>query len=580
MKAFDTVARPCKVLSTFLLGAMISKQFAKGGTLPEIEWQKSHADTNSIAKAFRTKDKGIFVAGLSGVNLGGFGSYDYWALDLDARGNLLWQKYFGGTGADFLGGHDTSFIQSAYQTSDGGFILGGDSTSTVSGNKTSSKYGGQDFWLVKTDALGAKVWENSFGGLSNDLFNSVRTSTDGGFLVCGETYSGVEGNKATGNFGSGDYWILKLNANGGKVWESIFGGTARDALLFAEPIQDGGCILAGYSGSGIGGNKTVANFGSWNFWLIKVDRDGKKVWEKVYGGTGTDLPNNLLPTPDGGFIITGVSNSAKSGNKNSDGFGLNDFWLVRIDSNGNKLWDRSFGGSATESSPVLLQTPDGGFLVGGQSASGISGNKTTANFGSTDYWVIKLDGNGDKIWEQDFGGSGQDILSSLQTTSDGGYLLGGTSTSGISGNKTTPAFGPSFYWIVKITSAGEKDWEGSFGGGNGEGLTTTFQTEDEGFVLVGESRSGIGGNKTTPEPGCWIIKLKGNSPVLISDLSEGKLVISWPDWASQYSLESKPAFSPGFDWATVAIGLTNKNATNYVAIPPALESQFFRLRGD
>ena len=174
-------------------------------------------------------------------------------------------------------------------------------------------------------------------------------------------------------------------------------------------------------------------------------------WDKSFGGTGYDYLNSLQQTSDGGYIIGGYSDSGKSDTKTDDGFGSSDYWVVKLDANGVRQWDKSFGGSDYDVLQSLQQTSDGGYVLGGYSLSGASGNKTNnANFGASDYWVVKLDADGNRQWDQIYGGSGDDQLQSLQQTSDGGYILGGQPFSGASGNKTSESFGGLDHWVVKL----------------------------------------------------------------------------------------------------------------------------------
>ena len=158
-----------------------------------------------------------------------------------------------------------------------------------------------------------------------------------------------------------------------------------------------------------------------------------------------------------------------------------------------KQWDARFGGNGHDRLYSMQQTSDGGYILGGYSYSGISGDKTQVLQGGNDYWIVKVNTNGVKEWDANFGGSGFDLLYSLQQTSDGGYILGGYSNSGISGDKTQVSQGDNDYWIVKVNSSGVKEWDARFGGGSYDQLTSIQQTNDGGYILGGYSNSGISG---------------------------------------------------------------------------------------
>src|SRR5262249_16268409 len=156
--------------------------------------------------------------------------------------------------------------------------------------------------------------------------------------------------------------------------------------------------------------------------------------------------------------------SLPSGVKSSANYGSADYWVVRLDSNGNKLWDQSYGGSGNDSLYSLQQTSDGGFIMGGPSSSTPAANKTSLNFGNSDFWLVRIDANGTKLWDQSYGGIGYDALFSVRQTTDGGFILGGYSSSTPSGTKTTPNYGDNDYWVVRLDANGNQLWEQTLGG--------------------------------------------------------------------------------------------------------------------
>ena len=415
---------------------------------------------------------------------------------------IQWQQSFGGGGSEF-----GTVVR---QTSDGGYVVGGYSESAASGNKTSAGFGLGDYWVVKLDANGSNQWDRSFGGSDSDVLNSLQQTSDGGYILGGWSVSDVSGNKTSANFGGEDYWLVKLDANGIKQWDKSFGGSSNDVLSSLQQTTDGGYILGGSSYSGISGNKTSAGFGDRDYWVVKVDANGDKQWDKSFGGTNYDRLLCIQQTADGGYIVGGYSRSGASGNKTSVAFGADDYWVMKLDANGNKEWDKSFGGSNPDLLFCLQQTSDGGYVLGGLSSSAPSGNKTSAGFGLDDYWVVKLDLNGNKQWDRSFGGTNDDWLNSLQQTVDGGYILGGYSASGVSGNKTGANFGGEDYWLVKLDSTGNKQWDKSFGGTGDDELFGLQQTSDGAYILAGASYSATSGNKASPGFGdedYWVIKL-------------------------------------------------------------------------
>jgi hypothetical protein len=344
-----------------------------------------------------------------------------------------WVKTFGGSG------NDEGY--SVQQTSDGGFILVGTTRSFGAG--------GPDVWLIKTDAEGNKLWEKTFGGIRDDRGHSVQQTSDGGFIVVGDT----------GSFGAGwgDVWLIKTDANGNKLWDRTFGGSFADWGSSVQQTSDGGFIIVGNTGS----------FGAgWgDVWLIKTDADGNKLWDRTFGGSGSDFGRSVQQTSDGGFIIVGYTESFSAGGP--------DVWLIKTDANGNKLWDRTFGGSENDLGYSVQQTSDGGFILVG----------ATTSFGAgwADVWLIKTDANGNKQWDRTFGGSSLDSGRSVQQTSDGGFILVGY----------TGSFGAGWadVWLIKTDADGNKQWDRTFGGSDWDWGFSVQQTRDGGFILVGSTES-------------------------------------------------------------------------------------------
>ena len=223
-----------------------------------------------------------------------------------------------------------------------------------------------------------------------------------------------------------------------KQWDVDLGANDNEQLYSIQQTTDGGYILGGYSESGINGDKTQASRGSSDYWVIKTDSNGVKQWDARFGGPGVDQLTALQQTSDGGYILGGTSFSDIGGDKTQTSRGLNDYWIVKTDGNGVKQWDARFGGESLEELHALQQTSDGGYILGGYSISIISGDQTNTRLGGKDFWIVKTDPNGVKQWDSRFGGAQFAELNSVRQTTDDGYVLGGYSLSGVSGNKTQP----------------------------------------------------------------------------------------------------------------------------------------------
>jgi hypothetical protein len=355
-----------------------------------------------------------------------------------------------------------------------------------------------------------KQWDKRFGGSDDDYITGIQATSDGKYILSGYSYSGTGGNKTEPSQGGGDYWIVKIDAVGGFQWDKRFGGTWSDYHTSLKQTHDGGYILGGYSPSGIGGDKTQPSWGFDDYWIVKTDSLGNFQWDKRFGGTDDDALFSLQQTADGGYILGGYSYSGISGNKTQPSWGTCDYWIVKTDSLGNFQWDKRFGGTDDDLLFSLDQTTDGGFILGGYSVSGNNGDKTQPSWGGRDYWIVKTDSLGNFQWDKRFGGTDDDYFSSLNKTMDGGFILGGYSVSGNNGDITQPSWGGRDYWIVKTDSSGNFQWDGRYGGSDSDDdVGNIVQTFDSGYLIAGTSYSGITGDKTENSLGIeqtWVVK--------------------------------------------------------------------------
>jgi len=425
---------------------------AAAANTPSIEWQRSYGGTNTdIIYALEPGVQGELV--MAGVAT----SPGYWLLRMDSAGNPLSEIRHHGDDAD---------VATACKIlPDGGFYLAGYSYSGASGSKSSTNFGGADYWVLRLDASGNKIWDRSFGGQRDDFLTTLALSEDGGCLLGGMSAWSTNGNKTSLDFGSEDYWVVRLGSDGSKLWERSFGTTNSDTLQYVLPIGGNGYLLAG-SSRGIpsgttGGNRTNTGFGNFDYWLVRIDAAGNRLWETAYGGSSSDVLLCAAPTSDGGFVLGGRSSSDSNGTKLSQHYGGGDYWVVRIDANGQQVWDWAFGGTGQDDLQRIEAVGDG-FILAGRSTSPISGNKESPSFGSGDYWIVRIDGNGAKLWELSLGGTDDDWPYGIRQTTDGGWVVGGSSRSGANGNKTTPPLrsgGGLFFerddvWVVKIALPG------------------------------------------------------------------------------------------------------------------------------
>ncbi|MDB5261317.1 MAG: hypothetical protein JWQ14_598 [Adhaeribacter sp.] len=413
--------------------------------------------------------------------------------NLVAQPTKQWDKTIGGSGYDEL--------KSVQQTTDGGYILGGNSQSKASGDKSedsrSSYYG--DFWIVKLNATGGKEWDKTLGTIEVNNFTAVCQTADGGYIVGGQSLAKAGRDKTQDSKGINDYWIIKLDARGNKIWDKTIGGPWDDLLWTLKPTKDGGVILGGESQGGPGGDKTQAPKGGYDFWVVKLDAQGNKQWDKTIGGSGYDILRSMDLTFDGGYILGGLSASEASGDKseNSKAAGSTeslagyDYWVVKLDAQGSKQWDKTLGGNALDDFRHVIQTKDGGYIVGGESFSNIGGDKSENSKGGRDFWLVKLNASGNKEWDKTMGGPGDEYLRALHQNTDGGFVLSGSNKS-----------------LLKLNTSGNIEWEKSVNGGSS--FLTLDQTADGGFILGNSSNSQANGDKSEDSKGgydYWVVKL-------------------------------------------------------------------------
>lgn len=413
-----------------------------------------------------------------------------------------WDKRFGGTGYDEL--------RTLQPTRDGGYILGGTSTSPVGGDKSQAGQGNADYWVVKVDANGVKQWDRRFGGRDIDDLMVVEQTPDGGYILAGATNSPIGGDVSQGGPGQWDYWLVKLDATGAKQWDKRFGGTEDEVLNAFQQTSDGGYILGGLSGSPASYDVTQPRRGQADFWVLKLDARGTKQWDRRFGGSGFDNIRALQQTSDGGYILGGESDSPAGADKTGPARGQWDYWVVKMDASGTKQWDRTFGGTGEDLLWSLQQTLDGGYILGGFCDSPAGGDRTQPSQGLNDYWILKLDANGTKQWDRSVGGSGNDVLRSIRQLADASFVLAGTSNSPVGGDITQVSPGAYDYWIVQLDALGTKQWDRRFGGNDYDELRTLHPTPDGGFMLGGTSFSPASGDRTQASQGWadyWVVKV-------------------------------------------------------------------------
>jgi uncharacterized delta-60 repeat protein len=348
--------------------------------------------------------------------------------------NSLFEKTIGGSGDDFA--------HSITQSSDGGYV--------VAGYTSSFGAGSYDFYVVKLDSSGNVVWTKTIGGSGDDQAWSIIRSSDGNYVVAGWTNS----------FGSNyDFYVVKLDSSGNIIWTKTIGGSGDDQAWSIIQSSDGGYVVAGRTSSfGAGG---------WDFYVVKLDSSGNVQWTKTIGGPGSqDEAWSIIQSSDGGYVVAGWSDSF--------GAGLRDFYVVKLDANGNVVWSKTIGGIYGDGAHSIIQSSDGGYIV--------AGSTQTFGAGGWDIYLVKLDSSGNVQWTKTIGGPAflDDALSIIQS-SDGGYVVAG-------GIQSFGAGGPDMY-VVKLDSVGNVQWTKTIGGSGWDGAFSIIQSSDGGYVVAGYTRS-------------------------------------------------------------------------------------------
>jgi len=396
-----------------------------------------------------------------------------------------------------FGGSDHDQGNSVAQTSDGGYIIAGQTYSYGAGLN--------DVWLIKTDSYGNEEWAQTFGGSEQDYGKSVAQTSDGGYVIAGYTYSFA---------GYCDVWLIKADASGNEEWNKIFGGTGANYGYSVAQTADGGYIIVGdTSGYGAGG---------YDAWLIKTDASGNQEWSRAFGTSDNDYGRSVAQTSDGGYVIAGYTYSY--------GASGTDVWLIKTDANGTEEWNKVFGGTSGDYGYSVSQTLDGGYIITGH----------TYSFGGTgEVYLIKTDASGNEVWSNTFGGAtASDAGMSVAQTPDGGYIVAGTTYSyGIGYGKM---------WLIKTNANGNEEWNEFFGGANYEDGLSVAVTSDGGYIVTGDTGSyGAGGSDV------WLVKVgeSDTTPPTVSSTSPAADAV-----AVDVDTTVSVTFSEAMDASTITTG--------------------------
>ena len=350
------------------------------------------------------------------------------AIELD-----LWNKNYGGANNDHA--------NDIKQTKDEGYILAGETESFGAGLK--------DAYLIKTKADGQSSWQKTFGGADDDTASSIQQTSDGGYILAGTTKS----------YGAGeeDAWLIKTDSSGNLSWQKTFGGTAYDAASSVQQTSDGGYILAGTTKSYGAGEEDA--------WLIKTDSSGNLSWQKTFGGTAYDAASSVQQTSDGGYILSGGTDSDVS---------YRDVFVVKTNSSGNPSWQKKYSGRGIEDEAFYVcQTGDSGYIIAGRTGF--------YQPGGADAYIIRIDSSGNLIWDEDYGGTNNDAAICIRQARDGGFVFAGWYFHSYEYGYQA--------WIVKLNPDGTFAWERFFGGEGTDAAYSIIQASDYAYILAGAIQS-------------------------------------------------------------------------------------------
>jgi len=452
---------------------------------------------------------------------------------------IQWRKNYGGGGEDFPG--------TVVNTFDGGYIYC--ATTYSDDQDVHGLHGGSssDVWLVKINSVGDTQWTKTYGGTYGEWGKAIIQTPDSGFVFVADARSN-DGDLDT-NYGDWDVWVVKINKMGVIQWQNVYGGSGYEEVTSIYRHADGTYYIGAMSESS--DVFLTNNYGGRDFWVFKLSANGNMVWQKNYGG---DYDDNL-------YTITGNENVVYvAGNTWSDStfdvsysdIGGFDYWILKIDTAGSKIWNRRTGSTDHDAAYSAVYTSDKGVLVGGYAILGDGDVDTTLSQWYSDGWVVKLDSLGNEEWQQSYGGDSSDVIQKILPTADGGYIIGGYTFS--SSGMVTTYHGAQDIWVTKVDNNGNPQWYQSLGGSGIDGTEVAdykyafdiVQASDNGYLLVTQTESNNNGD-VGPNKGLfdvWAVKLKCSPPfaaeicMVSYDTAAKKNEVVWEDSGYPGNIES------------------------------------------
>ncbi len=369
------------------------------------------------------------------------------------------------------------------------------------------------FGCIAKGQLPELLFENSFGGSKDENFDNFQKTMDGGYIVGGNTYS-TDGDITDHNGTSAydDVWIFKLDSNFELVWAKSYGGALKDRLFYIDETPTGDFMVGATTNSTNG--DVSESFGDYDFWIFKIDANGNLLWEQSFGGSGYDYLLHLINTDDGGVIAVGDTESTDGDVIGHDPLHGRDSWVIKLDYKGDIEWQKCLGGTGDDHLRSVIATADDGYLFTGYTFS--NDFDVLGNHGSSDIWIIKLDNTGNTLWQKCLGGTDAENSNYTIETADGGYMMIGSAQS--DNGDVANHFGSSErsdVWLVKMNNIGNIEWEKNYGGNSYDYGNAIIQLEDGGFIMA-NSTSSIGGDVlfNHGDYDGWLVRINATGDIL------------------------------------------------------------------
>jgi hypothetical protein len=410
-------------------------------------------------------------------------------------------------------------------------------------------------------------WQNVYGASYTEEFASIRQTPDGGYIACGLTDAYYPNGDVMSFIGSGDAWVMKLDASGNPEWQNAFGGIKRDECRSIRPVSDG-YIFVGFSNS-VNGEFADKNHGGYDIYVVKLRLDGSVEWQQQVGGENDDVGTSIRQTADGGFIITGYEDFSHSG-KICQFTEMTNAWVIKLNPDGTVQWQKKLEGNKGDQGTGIIQARDGNYVMYGFSNSE-SGPGIGGNHGNYDLWIVKMDSYGAILWNSMYGGSGFEATNNvnddgIQQTADDGFVIIGQTSSYNNGDVGTN-HGMSDVWVVKLSQYGNLQWQKPIGGREYDMASGSIhQTADGGYALAGMTRSSNSGDvgENHGDWDFWVARLDksyedGNGGHLAGELL-------WQEVLGGNGYEMADSLQPTSDGGYIVSGWTDSNSDGDVGM--------------